>query len=776
MAKQMAVDIILLVTLISLLLSACSPPVTPTPTSTPEPTASPTPAGPTPPPGEAAPIVVQRTPAEGAEMALDGAVEIVFDRPMDQRSVERAVRIRPRVTGDLAWTDERTVRFKPARDLKRDERYRVTIASRARAADGASLEDEYRFDFRTVGYLAVSQVVPALDAADVEAESTITVMFNRPVVPLTAVSDPAYQDLPQPLSFDPPVEGEGEWVNTSIYAFTPDGPLAGGTTYTARVAAGLEDTTGGLLEDDYVWQFTTERPRVTWASPQGEERVSVEPELEVVFNMPVDPASARDTFSLQGGGETVDGVLKVVSDTLVFTPTDHLAFDTLYTAQVAPGVLSARGGQGMESPYQWRFTTVPLPRIIGTRPSDGQRGVRPHRPFEILFNAPIDPATVMPNLEMTPPLSPTQVYTYFSPYDNVFRLDFGSQPSSDYEVRIGPNISDPYGNTTGQELTVTYRTAPLAPSVQLDVPGTIGTFNASQPATILVGHLNVERLDLRLASVDPQAYVELQEDVWQPSLPAALLQDQIRTWSVTVDAPLNEKRHVPVALAEDGSAGTPGDATLEPGLYLLEVRAPDVEFEPWVHRRLLAVSNYNLTIKRSPDRLSVWATELESGRPAPGLSLVARPVDAEEIGPVRSDESGLAEFDLSADRDRRLHVLSQDPFILGGTGWEWEQGVTPWEFGLPGGYDRREHRVHITTDRPIYRAGQTVHFRGIVRREDDVQYSLPDVEAVMVTIHSAAGEEVYRQTLALDEYGAGGGGRLGRLSHHRGARGHRLLR
>jgi len=757
MRKRVIVDAFMLLTVFSVVLGACAPQPTPVPTktATPEPLPSPTAMKPTPPPGEASPIVVQRTPEPGAELPLDGAIELVFDRAMDRASVESALDVSPGLTGSVTWIDERTVQFKPARDLKRNTDYEVTVESQARAADGQSLKDDYRFDFRTVGYLAVSQVVPAPGSVDVEAESTITVMFNRPVVPLTTISDPDYEDLPQPLVLAPPVEGKGEWINTSIYSFAPEGPLAGGTTYTAQIEAGLTDTTGGLLEETYAWQFATQPPGVTWVSPQpGAELVSVEPRVEVVFNMPVNAGSAKEAFSLQGGGASVDGVVEVVSDTLVFTPTEQLDFDTVYRARVEGGVVSVRRGDGMPDAYEWRFTTVPLPKIVGTRPRDGEQDADPHRPFEILFNTAIDPKTVMPNLEMTPPLSPTQVHTYFSTYDNTFRIDFGSQPSTDYEVRIGPGISDPYGNTTGQELTIDYRTAPLDPAVQLDVPGMIGTFNARKPAQVLVGHVNAERLDLRLARVDIDAYAGLQDRFWEPQISTGLVPGGTRSWSVDVEAPLNEKRHTPIELAElsPDSSGSPG--TLQPGLYLLEVRAPGVSFEPWMHRRMLAVSDYNLTIKRNDSSLWVWATTLESGEPAEGLELTARQLEAEPVGPVRSDGDGLAQFDVPDRRQRRLHVVCEDPFVLGGTDWDWARGISPWEFGLEGGYDEREYRVHVTTDRPLYRADQTVYFRGIVREQDDVDYSLPAEQEVLVQIHSPDGEEVYRQELKLDAFGA----------------------
>jgi hypothetical protein len=346
----------------------------------------------------------------------------------------------------------------------------------------------------------------------------------------------------------------------------------------------------------------------------------------------------------------------------------------------------------------------------------------------------------MPNLEMTPPLSPTRVHTYF--HETTFVLSFDSQPSTDYEVRIGPDIADPYGNTTGQELTVRFRTAPLDPRVQIDVPGTIGTYDASEPARIFVGHLNTERLDLRLYRLGLEEAFEVQENFWEEQRPDELLRD----WSVPVEAPLNEKLHTPVDLVEGGGE-------LEPGVYLLELRAPDVKFEPWMHRRLLSVSEYNLTIKSSREELWVWGTELETGEPASGLSLTVREAGGKPTGPVSTDGNGLARFELDTEARRALHVVSEDPFMLGGIGWEWGSGIGPWDFGLQSGYDEREHRVHITTDRPLYRAGQTVYFRGVVRAEDDVRYSLPSQEVVRVQVDSAQGETVFDEELTLDAYG-----------------------
>ncbi len=721
------------VVLLSLLLSACG-------TSTATPASTPTPRPPyvPPPPGTVSPIVIQRTPDRGEELPLDGAIELVFDRPMDQDAVEEAFTISPQVDGTFEWQDERTLRFKPATPLERDASYEVYVGAAAKDSDGQSLDGAYYFQFRTVGYLAVTQVIPAPDTTEVEAQSTITVMFNRPVVPLLAVSDPARSALPQPLVLDPPVAGQGEWLNTSIYVFTPDEPLAGGTTYTARIVAGLSDTTGGLLAEGYSWSFATQPPGVVWVSPEEDATlVPIETAIRVTFNMPVDPASAEAHFTLRKAGllgARVDGVLTVDGDTLVFTPTARLDFDQQYEVTVDAGLTGVGGGNGMRDDYAWQFTTVPLPRILGTTPRDGETSVRPYSAFEIQFNTPIDPATVLPNIEMEPPLSPTLVYTYFNTWDNVFYLGFGVQPSSDYVVRIGPDIADPYGNTTGQSMTVRFRTAPLDPQASLHVPGMVGTYSAYEPARLFAAYLNTDRLDLTLYRLTRDEYFQAVRN-WYDLNPTTLL----RQWSLAVDAPLDERRYAQIDLDEGGGR-------LEPGFYLLDMRADGVYYDRWSNRHIVVVSTVNLTLKTNDRETLVWATDLDSGAPLSGLELTAYDYEGTRQSSATTDADGLAVLNGYV-----YTVLGDTPFTMGSS--EWMQGISPWEFGFEGG-GLQSWRAHVYTDRPIYRPGQTVYLRGIIRAEDDARYSLPPAGQAHVTIYDAAWELVLDEQLQLDDYGA----------------------
>ena len=91
--------------------------------------------------------------------------------------------------------------------------------------DGAS--DEW------IDAFLVAEVFPSPDSSEIATDAVITVIFNRPVVPLLSAEEMA--GLPQPLSFFPEVAGSGEWINTSIYMFHPDDSWPVGATVIVMV-------------------------------------------------------------------------------------------------------------------------------------------------------------------------------------------------------------------------------------------------------------------------------------------------------------------------------------------------------------------------------------------------------------------------------------------------------------------------------------------------------------------------------------------------------------
>ncbi|MEO0562585.1 MAG: Ig-like domain-containing protein, partial [Chloroflexota bacterium] len=246
----------------------------------------------------------------------------------------------------------------------------------------------------------VTEVIPAEGAVQVATDAVITVIFNRPVVPLTILEE--REDLPDPLTLTPAVGGVGEWLNTSIYVFRPTG-LAGGATYSATV----EGVTSfdGVEVEPFKWTFQTVLPQVTSVSPQPDASgVPLTDDITVEFNQPMDRESAEASFSLTSeDGEPVSGAMywDDTNTEMRFFVGGQLELDTLYTVRMEPGIARAANGaatiDGEDAP-NWTFLTVPAPSIISTSPLDGATDIGFFEGVVLNFASPMDDESLGSNI------------------------------------------------------------------------------------------------------------------------------------------------------------------------------------------------------------------------------------------------------------------------------------------------------------------------------------------------------------------------------------------
>jgi len=708
------------------------------PTDTPEPTATAT-STPLPP---HAPFITYRFPAPGEELRTDAPIAITFDQPMDQASVEAAFQIQPAVKGELKWQDN-TLTFKPTGEsFLRNATYTVSINERAKSLMGLPIQAPAAFRLRTVGYLEATDVQPADDTVEVDMKAAVTVSFNRPVVPLTSIGSQA--SLPQPLRFTPPVEGQGEWLNTSIYTFRPSSGFLPATTYEVRIAAGLEDTTGGALPEDFAWSFTTKLPAVSSTEPfDGANYIAPTTPITVTFNQPMDQASAQAAFSLADSrGQAVPGSFTWAGGAMRFTPAAPLAMGASYRGQVNAGALALGSERGTETAFGWSFQVIAQPRIVSTSPADGDAQASPYTELNVTFSGPMDPATLRENLTIIP--EPTEIYSGWARSNTRLWLSFGAKASTSYKVTLGAGLAGRYGHTLGQPQTISFTTRAMDPSVYLSSAARVGTYSAYSDAVVGISHLNVSSMTLLLFRLSEQDFVRLNSNEWWQAwqdfspAPSALL----RQWSLDAAAPLNERVSKKVAVeAQEG-------VRLAPGLYYLLVTGTGVQDK---QAHIMVVGRTNLVVKHSEQEMLVWATDLSTGQPVPDLPLT---IQGEKVNiQGTTDKDGVFKTPLEKhDPWLSLFVFArrgQETTVAVST---WSSGIDHWEFGLNSGWEQ-PYRGIVYTERPIYRPGQKVYFKGILRTDDDGRYGLPALETIQMRIIDSQGNEVYRDALTLSDMG-----------------------
>ncbi|NWF70057.1 MAG: Ig-like domain-containing protein [Chloroflexi bacterium] len=802
--------------------------------------------------------VLQTYPLSGQELELRADILLYFDRPLDCATASAAVSISPAVAGDISCAGD-TLRFTPGADYTRATAYTLTVSTALRAADGAALAEAYTLTLTSVGFLQVSQVLPAANAVDVVSDALVTVIFNRPVVPLLAAEELAR--LPSPITIAPQVRGSGEWLNTSIYVFRPESAFAGGVEYTVTVAAGLQAVDGSVLPEDYAWSFSVVRPAITEVFPAAlQSAVLLDTGIQVRFNQPMNTASVESAFALMAdGAETaVSGTFEWADDQMgfMFQPDALLQIDTVYTISIYDEVAEGAGGGSLSLPLFSQFSTVPLPAIVSTYPNNNDENVQFWGSFDIYFASPMDTETFEGRITIDP-APEREPDLYYSEYSNYLSVSFPAFASTTYTITIAPGMADIYGNIIDTPLTVRFTSAPIQPSINLQVPGSVGFYNAArQPTQLFLTHINVNRIDLQLYSVAlsdfiPQAAGQNYYDVANGV--GAASDTLLRRWSITSSAPPNVYRYelLDLGAAADSATACPGalpsrvrvgdvavvitepdpvrarsappdgeivellyrdyripivggpqcfdgmlwwevrlrdertawvaeglgdeyfidvqlaaqttpvavsdeSGRLAPGIYLLNASSAEIGTEFYqIQRHVLVVATANLVMKTSVDSVLIWATDVQTGQVIADAPITVYDSDMNVLAQGSTDANGLLRAEMERTTDLyvgRVAVLQTDT-QFGIAVNQWTNGIDPWQFGANFNAYPQNYRLYVYTDRPVYRPGQPVYFRGVVRAMDDVTYTPSGFATVPVVITNDQGEVVYQADVAVTPFG-----------------------
>jgi len=249
-------------------------------------------------------------------------------------------------------------------------------------------------DARAPEVLGISVTQPVADDPQLALINTsIEVAFSEPVEPDSAT---------RALRISPDVDGTTSWSGSTLI-FTPNDPLELETEYEVSVDPSVRDLNGNQMEEtpppfDFV---TAGRPAVVEADPaDGSEDVALDTIVRLVFSTLMDTASVEAELRIE---PAVPHELRWSGEELEIVPTVPLGAGRSYRITIGPDAADA-AGVALGQPASVEFRTVaPGLQVETIVPADGIDGIAVSTAIAIVFDRPIEPESVDPELLVIEP-------------------------------------------------------------------------------------------------------------------------------------------------------------------------------------------------------------------------------------------------------------------------------------------------------------------------------------------------------------------------------------
>src|SRR5579859_149729 len=539
------------------------------------------------------------------------------------------------------------------------------------------------------------------------------------------------------LSVTPTLPLRLAWAGNTL-TITPLAPLAPCASYQFTLGTGALDRGGRPLAAAYRWDVWLAGLLSTAHLPMS---ARTDP-ATLYFNYAINPDSLRAALAIS---PAISGTLAWAdkNTTATFTPNLPWPTDTTFTLGFTGDLLDAHGDV-LAAPAPLTFTT-PSP-ILALDPPVGDM-VDPAAALHVTFDRPMDHASTEAAFSLTPPVSGTLDWAgntlAFHPTGALFNDD------ARYQASIAVTARDAGGQPVlKQPYTWSFHTYQLTSEV---------SFGEGEGTQVLDadGRRAVQfvrgQLDPRLISFD---LYRLSLDQFLSRSAAGFSGGGGRAAVVpTAGLPAMAQWPLPPDQPAGGPYQTIAETTLPadvgPGLYVLNLnggRAPA--------QLLLAITRQVVMVKQAPGQVVAWVTDMQ-GRAAAGREVGVYSAAGSLLAQGLTDPSGVFRASLSrAAQPRMVVARTGGDYTASGLDYGWFSAT-------PNGYNwwqpqptKTQFAAYVYTDRPIYRPGQTVYYKAILRQDDDAQLTVPPQQTpITVRLRDARDNVVQTVSLATNPFG-----------------------
>ncbi|MBI5361125.1 MAG: hypothetical protein HZA48_11155 [Planctomycetes bacterium] len=607
------------------------------------------------------------------------------------------------------------------------------------------------FDHNTVVFSAVPFTPPPTSSFAPVASSTpayinfITVVFDKNIA---GPGNLNCRITELPIIFTPKINGVFEWTKENTLTFRPASPLPAGAVFKANLTGYVEKLSGKTLRDkEKTYTFSTSAVQCLSAR-QIDANTGKSITVELDFNDRVDPAvlARYISFNQRGRNLSFNISAKTPDDSIKCTLLD--VNEDIVGLTIRRGFKSANGSLGTTTTVNIPFSASYSMHVLGVAPSRWDDNAA-----HINSTLPIDVSSAKQFTRITPETA----FDISGGYGYA-ELTGNFEPGKMYEIRFLPGLlSKPDKENSAisslvEEAVFNIVFPDFAPSVGFSFNGTYLLKDAS--ANVPVTLLNVQEMSVQVSRI------------YDNNIPFLLAENRWSTYDYHIKGPL-VKKDVPVG----AELNKPKTILLDlnellrgieqpRGAYEILIKAGSMPLNNYYHNspftlyrdKIVVVSDIGITAKKYGNSVFVWLNTISSAQPIAGADVTILSKSNQALAKKNTDQNGVVIFEnldirddlqpdiILAQKENDFTFIDFQAKILSVS--EFDTGGRP---SLTKGYE-----AFVFCDRDLYRPGEKVHLKSIVRGP---KTSTPDRFPVILEINRPGNVLLYSGQLLLSGLG-----------------------
>lgn len=567
------------------------------------------------------------------------------------------------------------------------------------------------------------------------------------------------------ISFEPKITGRFRWEHPDELVFSPDKPLLPATSYTAELQDELlSHSKFGKIVNPGSIAFHTPNLQVVNSSTswvvQDEATNTAVPQLDILFNYPVNPTSLKEKLTIEYAGKPLSYNLQTLSAdnkmSIRFLDVKMEDKDLELKVTIDKGLFPEGGKNSNEqvttfttvigSPYSLRINEL-------TSEHDGVNGI-----VKLTTSQPVSPTNLSSYIKIDPAVKFTAEITE----DGILIQSEKFDVDKTYTISVEKGLHGKIGGILHDEYQGNIAFGELEPSISFD--NSKGVYLSEKgEKNIAVKITNVPTVKITISKIYENNLLASQHFGYEPDRTSTESYEgeegeRFSYESNSMFGDIIYQKDVDTRnLPRSGNSrifhfGIPDNLPDFKGIYHIQIGSLK---DYWVKdSRFISLSDIGLIAKEGKDKITVFANSISTTNPLTNVNVLAYGQNNQLLGVGTTNAQGVAELILS----RKEFAGFKPAMIIAKTAGDFNYlpfataRVNMSKFEVGGkrinstGFD-----AFIYAERDIYRPGEKVNFSVIIR--DRAWHSPGDIP-VKLKFLQPSGKELKTFRKSLNDQGS----------------------